>query len=107
VAVSTLADGPTPYRDMNWLLRRYEPDNARQPTIGSDWEFQVAEHASNCAIERHIVRARCGVIVWATPGSLIDPVSARVVCSAGCEMLEGFWRKQLTGPGPGCIRPLD
>ena len=37
-------------------LRRYDPHNARHPTIGVDWEFHVGQHGSNWVIERHIVR---------------------------------------------------
>src|SRR5215469_5000271 len=72
-------------------LQRYDPGNAQHPTIGSDWEFQVARHGSNWIIERHIVREH-GVIVWGpSPRSLIDPVSPHELRTAVYEALEQFW----------------
>jgi hypothetical protein len=35
-------------------LRRYDPANARHPTIGTDWPFQVEWHGNDWIIERHI-----------------------------------------------------
>ena len=86
-------------------LQRYDPDDAHHPTIGVDWEFQVAKHGSNWIIERHIVRER-GVIVWGpSPKSLIDPVSPRELRTAVYEALGNFWQQQLTGPE--WLRPRD
>ena len=86
-------------------LRRYDPDHACHPTIGSDWKFQVARHGSNWIIERHIVREH-GVIVWGpSPRNLIDPVSPHELRRAVHETLEQFWQKQLTGLEPEWLRP--
>jgi hypothetical protein len=86
-------------------LQRYDPNNARHPTIGIDREFQVARHGSNWIIERHIVREH-GVIVWGpSPRSLIDPVSPHELRTAVYEALEQFWQQQLTGPE--WLRPRD
>jgi aminoglycoside adenylyltransferase-like protein len=88
-------------------LRRYDPDNARHPSIGVDWEFQVAEHGSHWIIERHIVRER-GVIVWGpSPRTLIDPVSPHQLRAAVCVALEHFWQKKVSGPEPEWLRPRD
>jgi len=89
-------------------LRRYDPDNASHPTIGVDWEFQVAGHGSNWVLERHIVREH-GTVVWGPPPeTLIDPVPAAELRGAVCETLAGFWQRQLEGPAePEWLRPLE
>jgi predicted nucleotidyltransferase len=88
-------------------LRRYDSDNACHPTIGVDWEFQVAEHGSTWIIERHIVRER-GVIVWGpSPRTLIDPVFPHQLRAAVCKALGDFWQKQVTGPEPEWLRSRD
>jgi hypothetical protein len=75
-------------------LRRYDPANAKHPTMGMDWEFHVGQHGSNWIIERHIVREG-GVVVWGPPPkTLIDPVPADDLHAAVCEMLP-FWQGQL------------
>ena len=86
-------------------LRRYDPDNARHPTIGADWPFQIGLHGSNWIIERHIVREH-GVIVWGpSPHTLIDPVSLHQLRAAVCEHLKNFWQSQLDEPE--WLRPRD
>jgi len=88
-------------------MRRYDPDDACHPTIGVDWEFQVARHRSNWILERHIVRER-GVIVWGPPpSSFIDPVSPHELRRAVYEALGNFWQQQLAGPASEWLRPRD
>lgn len=109
---ATLAASGNPYAQRlegsyisRTALQRYDPDHAYHPTIGSDWEFQVARHGSTWIIERHIVREH-GVIVWGpSPRSLIDPVSPHELRMAASEALEQFWQKQLTGPEPEWLHP--
>jgi hypothetical protein len=109
---ATLAANGNPYAQRlegsyisRTALQRYDPDHADHPTIGSDWEVQVARHGSNWIIERHIVREH-GVLVWGpSPRSLIDPVSPHELRLAVSEALEQFWQKQLTGPEPEWLRP--
>lgn len=86
-------------------FRRYDPDNARHPTIGVDWPFQIALHGSNWIIERHIVRER-GVVVWGpSPETLIDPVSPHDLRAAVCEHLKTWWQNQVDEPE--WLRPRD
>ena len=86
-------------------LRRYDPHDARHPTIGVDWEFHVGQHGSNWVIERYIVREH-GVIVWGpSPTTLIDPISPLELRKAVCEQLKDFWYPQLAGPE--WLRPRD
>jgi hypothetical protein len=88
-------------------LRRYDPDMASHPTIGADWEFQVAPHGSNWILERHILREH-GVVVWGPPPeNLIDPVPLHERQGAVCKQLAGFWQQQIKGPEePEWLRPL-
>ena len=54
-------------------LRRYDPANARHPTIGTDWPLQVQWHSRNWLLERNIVREHGVVVEGPSPQSLIDP----------------------------------
>ena len=86
-------------------LRRYDPHNARHPTIGVDWEFHVGQHGSNWVIERYIVREH-GVVLWGpSPRTLIDPIPPNELRKAVCEQLRDFWYPQLVGPE--WLRPRD
>lgn len=88
-------------------MQRYDPDNARHPSIGADWEFQIGKHGINWILERHIVRER-GVIVWGpSPRTFIDPVSPHELRRAVYEQLGDFWQQQLTGPEPEWLRPRN
>jgi hypothetical protein len=73
-------------------LRRYDPNNARHPTIGVDWPFQRGEHGNNWIIELHIVREH-GIVVWGSaPQMLIDPVSLQEIQAAVCAHLKNQWQ---------------
>ncbi len=86
-------------------LRRYDPENAKHPTIGIDWEFGVGQHGTNWILERQIVREQ-GIVVWGSlPKTLIDPVTPDELRTAVCGMLRDFWQNQLTGPD--WLRPRD
>jgi hypothetical protein len=79
--------------------RRYDPGNARHPTIGTDGPFQVAEHGRNWIIERTIVREH-GVVVWGpSPRGLIDSVSPDELRAAACEQMLGVWRTRIDDEG--------
>jgi hypothetical protein len=76
-------------------LRRYDPHNARHPSIGTDWPFGIQEHGSNWPIEYHIVREH-GVIVWGpSPQTLIDPVSPKELRAAVCKHLRSQWQWRI------------
>ena len=86
-------------------LRRYDPENARHPTIGVDWEFHIDQHRSNWILERYIVREH-GVVLWGpSPKTLIDPILLYELQMAVCEQLREFWQAQLDGPE--WLRPRD
>ncbi len=86
-------------------LRRYDPANARHPTIGIDWEFHVGLHGRNWIIERQIVREH-GVVVWGPPPqTLIDPIPPGEVRAAVCEHIKNFWLAQPAEPE--WLRPRD
>jgi hypothetical protein len=99
---ATLASSGLPYTQRlegsyipREALRRYDPHNARHPTIGVDWPFQMRWHGSDWIIERHIVREH-GVVVWGPlPQTLIDPVSPHELRVAVCEHLKNWWQGQL------------
>ncbi len=79
-------------------LRRYDPANARHPSIGVDWAFGVGQHRSNWIFERHIMRER-GVVVWGPPPRpLIDPVTPDELRAATLDNLRGYWARQLDSP---------
>lgn len=80
-------------------LRKYDPANARHPTIGVDWSFHVDQHKSNWVIERYIVREH-GVIVYGpSPKTVIEFVAPDELRRAVYEQLTNFWQAQLDGPG--------
>lgn len=71
--------------------RRYDPDDARHPTIGVDWPFQIGLHDANWVIERAIVRERGVVLVGPPPATLLDPVSPEQLRAATCQQMNGDW----------------
>lgn len=78
-------------------LRRYDPANARHPSIGVDWPFGIAQHRANWIFERHIVREQ-GVVVWGPPpATLIDPVTPNHLRAATIDNLQSYWLGQLDG----------
>lgn len=79
-------------------LRRYDPENVMHPTIGIDWEFQVAPHRRKWMLERHIVREHGVVVYGPPPATLIDPVAAQDLRQAVCEELSIGWTATLEKP---------
>lgn len=77
-------------------LRRYDPENATHPTVGTDWPFHIGKHDTNWIIERHIVREH-GVIVWGPPPqTLIDPIALDQLQTVVCDLLQRHWQPRLT-----------
>ncbi len=75
--------------------RRYDPANARHPTIGVDWPFQVGFHNANWVIERAIVRERGVVLYGPPPEALIAPVSPQQLHDATCQQLADVWQSRI------------
>lgn len=86
-------------------LRRYDPNNARHPTIGVDWAFHVEDHGANWVIERSIVREHGVIVLGPSPQTLIDPISTRELRAAVCAQLTNFWQTQPEEPA--WLRPRD
>ncbi len=76
-------------------LRRYDPANARHPTIGVDWPFTFGFHDANWVIERAIVRERGVVLYGPPPETLIDPVSPQQLREAACQQMNDHWRETI------------
>jgi hypothetical protein len=76
-------------------LRRYDPNNAHHPTIGTDWPFQIGQHDSNWVIEYSIVREH-GIVVWGPPPhTLIDAISSQNLREAVCHQLRHVWQSRI------------
>ncbi len=75
--------------------RRFDPNNARHPTVGADWPFGVGEHGSNWILERAIVREHGVTLAGPAPHTLTDPVSSAELRSAVCEQMLGFWQERV------------
>ena len=76
--------------------RRYDPANARHPTIGSDWPFQIGFHDANWIIERAIVRERGVALVGPPPATLLDSVSPEQLRAATCQQMSDVWQARIT-----------
>lgn len=88
-------------------VRRFDPNNARHPTIGVDWEFGLGEYRSDWIIQLHIVREH-GVVLWGPPpATLIDPVTAAELRRATIDTTLGYWAAQLEGPEPEWLRTRE
>lgn len=77
-------------------LRRYDPAHARHPTIGTDWDFQIAQFDECWVLKRAILREH-GVVVWGPPpATLIEPVSADELRGAVRSQLRDVWERRAT-----------
>lgn len=75
--------------------RRYDPADARHPTIGVDWPFQIGFHDANWIIERAIVRERGIVLCGPAPETLIDPISTEQLHEATCQQIADVWQRRI------------
>lgn len=78
-------------------LRRYDPANARHPSlkIEGGGQFGVRHHHSDWVIQRHILRQHGVVVAAPPPGSLIDPVSPDQLRAAVRTILTEWWARSL------------
>lgn len=86
-------------------FRKYDPTNARHPTIGVDWSFDVGQHKSNWIIERHIVREHGVILYGPSPKTLIDSITTSELQDAVCQQLSNYWQAQFADPM--WLRPRD
>jgi len=75
--------------------RRYNPADARHPTIGVDWPFQIGFHDANWIIKRAIVREQGVVLCGPAPETLIDPVSSQQLREATCQQMADVWQRRI------------
>lgn len=82
------------------VLRRYDPANARHPTIGrhKDAYLRVEQHDSDWVIKRHVLREQGIVLTGPPPHTLIDPIQPNELRRAVLETLRGWWTPMLDDP---------
>jgi predicted nucleotidyltransferase len=76
-------------------LRRYDPANARHPSIGVDWDFGIGFHGSDWIIQRYILREQGVVVAGPIPATLIDPIQPQDIKRAVLEVLHDWWAPML------------
>lgn len=82
------------------VLRRYEPANARHPTIGrhKDAHLRVEQDDSDWVIKRHVLREQGIALAEPPPHTLIDPVQPSELRRAVLETLTRWWTPMLDDP---------
>lgn len=80
-------------------LRRYDPTQARHPSIGVDWSFGVGHHGSDWIIQRYIIREQGVVLAGPSPRTLIDPILPNELRRAVLGTLREWWSQILHDPG--------
>lgn len=100
-----LATSTLPYADKleGWYftraaLRRHDPDEPQQVTIGADWPFGLGVPGAVWVIERHIVLEYGLTVFGPPPRELIDPIAPEALRAATRTLLHDFWALQLGGP---------
>jgi predicted nucleotidyltransferase len=76
-------------------LRRYDPANARHPSVGVDWDFGIGFHGSDWIIQRHILREQGVIVAGPTPAALIDLIQSQDIQRAVLEVLRDWWMPVL------------
>jgi Domain of unknown function (DUF4111)/Nucleotidyltransferase domain len=79
-------------------LRRYDPANARHPTIGTDWSFGVHFHGPDWVLNRYILREHGVAVSGPPPATLIDPIGPDDLRDAVSGLLATHWTEALQGP---------
>ncbi|MGI8587100.1 MAG: aminoglycoside adenylyltransferase domain-containing protein [Chloroflexia bacterium] len=79
-------------------LRRYDPANARHPSIGIDWPFEVGFHDATWVLNRYLIREHVVTVAGPPPATLIDPVGPDALRAAVRDVLATHWAEALHGP---------
>ena len=79
-------------------LRRPDPDEPQQATLGADWPFGLQVPGAVWVIERHVVREYGLTVFGPPPQELIDPLESEALRAATRTLLYDFWALQLDGP---------
>lgn len=79
-------------------LRRYDPENARHPSIGTDWPFKVGLHDLSWMINRYTIREQGVTLDGPPPGTLIDHISTETLQVAVRDHLVHRWAEELQHP---------
>ncbi len=78
-------------------LRRYEPSEAKYPTINES-RFCVDLQGSDWVIQRHVIREHGVVLEGPDPKSMIDPVSPYDIRQSVLNVLHEWWFPMLDDP---------
>jgi hypothetical protein len=79
-------------------LRRYDPADATHLHV-YDGRIFMQHHAPDWVITRYILREHGVVLAGPTPGTLIDPVTARDLRQAVAALVELWWAPLAVSPG--------
>ena len=76
-------------------LRRYDPDHARYPWLGTDGHFAVEQFGHGWVIQLHVLREHGLALAGPDPRTLIDPIGPDDLRRAQRAMLREWWQPQL------------
>ncbi len=79
-------------------LRRYEPDQAWDPSLRVDGSFGVDGHGSDWVIQLYTLREQGVVLVGPEPQTLIDPILPDDLRRAALATLHEWWAPMLHDP---------
>lgn len=79
-------------------LRRYDPAQARHPSLRIDGSFDVDHHGPDWVIQRHEIRRHAIALSGPEPSTLIDPVAPNELRAAAQATLREWWAPMLEDP---------
>jgi predicted nucleotidyltransferase len=79
-------------------LRRYDPAQARHPSLRVDGSFDVDHHGPNWLIQMHLIRRQAIVLAGPDPTTLIDPFGPDDLRHAALSTLREWWAPMLDAP---------
>jgi len=79
-------------------LRRYNPAQARHPSLRIDGSFDVDHHGPDWVIQRHEIRRHAIALSGPEPSTLIDPVAPNELRAAAQATLREWWAPMLEDP---------
>jgi predicted nucleotidyltransferase len=79
-------------------LRRYDPAQARHPSLRVDGSFDVDHHGPNWLIQMHLIRQQAITLAGPEPNTLIDPVTPDELMGASLAALREWWEPMLDDP---------
>ncbi len=79
-------------------LRRHDPAHCVHPALRMDGSFDLDEHGSDWAVQRHLIREQGIVLAGPDPRTLIDPVRPDDLRQAVRGTLREWWAPKLENP---------